>query len=303
MIFIYLSITVIAIFAFNIYTQKFYNPYKLILYYGKKGCGKSTVAQKLIWQHYRKGWNIYVNNGDSDFRLATQIDASKLWEVEFKPHSLLVIDEVNLLWDNRQFKSFPKELLAWFRLQRHHKVKCILFSQTADADKKIRDLTDRVYLVKRWFQVLICCVPYEKDIVYREPKKEFDASGFMDVFEKRSFGPIGCTFCWLPKWVKFHDSFKKIGGDNDDANDGDNNIRNGWYRVGIVDQLAGNKKRRSNAQKARKGKLHKQHQSDRAKITPQQSTVQPDPRRSSRYDLPVNRKSAQNTGAVNRQKK
>ena len=117
-----------------------------------------------------------------------------------------------------QFKTFPKELAAWFRLQRHYKVKVILFSQTADADKKIRDLTDRVYLCKRHAQVLICCVPYEKEIVYLEPKKEGDVSGFIDRYEKRSFGPFGCMFCWLPKWVKTHDSFKDLslqGGEKD----------------------------------------------------------------------------------------
>lgn len=209
------------IVCFRLYTNKFYNPYTLTLIYGKKGCGKSTIAQKLIYKHYKRGWHIYYNEGDSRFRAGTAVDASKLWTYEYKPHSLIIIDEVNLLWDNRQFKTFPKELAAWFRLQRHYKVKVILFSQTADADKKIRDLTDRVYLCKRHWQVLICCVPYEKEIVYLEPKKEGDVSGFIDRYEKRSFGPFGCMFCWLPKWVKTHDSFKDIslqGGEKDDSN-------------------------------------------------------------------------------------
>ena len=207
---------VIFFVCFKIYTLKYYNPYTLTLIYGKKGCGKSTVAQKYIYQHYKRGWHIYYNQGDSNFRYGTAIDASHLWQVDFKPHSLLIVDEVNLLWDNREFKSFPKELGAWFRLQRHYKVKVILFSQTADADKKIRDLTDRVYLCKRIMQVLICCVPYEKEIIYLEPKKQGDLSGFVDHYKKLSFGPFGCYLCWLPKWVKYHDSFKNVlnKGDN-----------------------------------------------------------------------------------------
>lgn len=216
-----LPVLMAAIIAFRLYTNKFYNPYTLTLIYGKKGCGKSTIAQKLIYKHYKRGWHIYYNEGDSRFTAGTAVDASKLWTYQYKPHSLIIIDEVNLLWDNRQFKTFPKELAAWFRLQRHYKVKVILFSQTADADKKIRDLTDRVYLCKRHAQVLICCVPYEKEIVYLEPKKEGDVSGFIDRYEKRSFGPFGCMFCWLPKWIKTHDSFKDInlnGGEKDDSN-------------------------------------------------------------------------------------
>lgn len=207
---IYFIIFIVLFTSFKIYTTKFYNPYTLTLIYGKKGCGKSTLCQKIIYKHYKRGWNIYYNQGDSRFTAGEAIDASKLWEVDFKPHSLLIIDEVNLLWDNRQFKSFPKELNEWFRLQRHKKVKCVLFSQTADADKKIRDLTDRVYLCKRYFEVIICCTPYVKEIIYREPKFDGDLSGFMDHYRKLSLGPIGCMFCWLPRWVKVHDSFADL---------------------------------------------------------------------------------------------
>lgn len=206
----FLFIILLLFIVLKIYSRKFYNPYTLTLIYGKKGCGKSTVAQKYIYQHFKRGWHIYYNEGDSRFTHGQAIDASHLWEVDFKPHSLLVIDEVNLLWDNRQFKTFPKQLGEWFRLQRHYKVKVILFSQTADADKKIRDLTDRVYLCKRFMDVLIYNVPYEKEIIYREPKFDGDVSGFVDHYRKLSLGPIGCNFCWLPRWVKFHDSFQQI---------------------------------------------------------------------------------------------
>ena len=237
--------------AFKIWTRKYYNPYKLILIYGKKGCGKSTIAQKILYQHMKKGWKCYCNIGDSRMKGVTQVDAAHLWEREYREHSLIVIDEVNLLWDNRQFKTFPKDLAAWFRLQRHHKVKVVLFSQTADADKKIRDLTDRVYLCRRWFDVLIVCTPYEKEIVYREHKQEVMQSGFMDVYEKKNFGPLGCLFCWLPFWVKTHDSFQKVA---------------------VTDE----------EREAKLDEMHKKVQDKKQKKRPQQPAAQPDPRRSSR---------------------
>ena len=262
-----------GIVAFKIYTNKFYNPYTLTLIYGKKGCGKSTIAQKLIYRHYKRGWHIYYNDGDSRFRAGTPIDASKLWTYEYKPHSLIIIDEVNLLWDNRQFKTFPKELAAWFRLQRHYKVKVILFSQTADADKKIRDLTDRVYLCKRHMQVLICCVPYEKEIVYLEPKKEGDVSGFIDKYEKRSFGPIGCLWCWLPKWVKTHDSFQdvQLDGKGNGSSAGSQNLQaqNAQKKGGEVDVKRNRNSdygRRSDAD--RRSNDHRQTSGDRREVRP-----------------------------------
>ena len=64
--------------------------------------------------------------------------------VSVKPHSVIFCDEINLLWDNRDFKSFPKDMQKYFRLQRHYKHIFIGFSQTYDCDKKIRDLADEL---------------------------------------------------------------------------------------------------------------------------------------------------------------
>ena len=197
----------ISFTVFLIWSNKFYNPYKLYLFMGKKGIGKSTVLQMVAYEHYKKHWNVYCNIGDSVFLGAEQIDCTRLWEQDIKPHSIVLIDEVNLLWDNRQFKSFPQELNAWFRKQRHKKIKVYMFSQTADVDKKIRDLTDRIYLVRKYFNVWIWCYPYEKDIIPPDPKRMERSNEFMDSYIKKNIGPFGCVICWLPKWVKTHDSF------------------------------------------------------------------------------------------------
>lgn len=193
--------------VFIIWSNKYYNPYKLYLFMGKKGIGKSTVLQMVAYEHFKKKWNVYCNIGDSTFLGAEQIDCSRLWEQELKPHSIILIDEVNILWDNRQFKTFPQELNLWFRKQRHKKVKVYMFSQTADVDKKIRDLTDRIYLVRKYFNVWIWCYPYEKDIDPPDPKRAQNPNEFVDTFHKKNIGPFGCVICWLPKWVKTHDSF------------------------------------------------------------------------------------------------
>lgn len=211
-----IGIISVIFICFKLYTDRFYNPYKLILFMGKKGVGKSTILQKLAWKHYKRKWHIYCNYGDSNFKMATQIDCSKLWEQEIKPHSVILIDEVNLLWDNRDFKKFPQELNRWFRAQRHNKIKVILFSQTSDVDKKIRDLTDRIYLVRRYFEVLIMCFPFEKDIDPPNPKRMQNANEFVDTYHKKNFGPVGIMYCWLPKWVKMHDSFKEIAITDED---------------------------------------------------------------------------------------
>lgn len=205
-----ITFLIILLILFRLYTNKFFNPYKLILYMGKKGVGKSTILQKQALKHYKNGWKVYCNIGDTTFQKAKQIDVTKLWEQDIEPHSVLLIDEVNLLWDNREFKKFPQELNRWFRAQRHFKVKVIMFSQTSDVDKKIRDLTDRIYLVRRYFEVLIIAYPFEKDIDPPDPKRMQNGNDFIDTYHKKNIGPFFCQYTWLPKWVKVHDSYKEI---------------------------------------------------------------------------------------------
>lgn len=46
-------------FIFLLLTNKYTNPYKLIMIFGKKGSGKSTTLTKYAIQHVRKGWTVY----------------------------------------------------------------------------------------------------------------------------------------------------------------------------------------------------------------------------------------------------
>lgn len=132
--------------------------------------------------------------------------------VSVKPHSVIFCDEINLLWDNRDFKSFPKDLQRYFRLQRHYKHIFIGFSQTYDCDKKIRDLADELIIVNRVARVWIRCKSYIKKVVVVSPEGENnrETAIMTDDFIPRGFlSDVFSPFnAWLPYWVKKHDSFK-----------------------------------------------------------------------------------------------
>lgn len=132
--------------------------------------------------------------------------------VSVKPHSVIFCDEINLLWDNRDFKSFPKDMQHYFRLQRHYKHIFIGFSQTYDCDKKIRDLADELIIVRRIARVWIRTKSYIKKVVVISPEDENnrETATMTDDFIPRGliydlFSPFKA---WLPYWVKKHDSFK-----------------------------------------------------------------------------------------------
>lgn len=100
-------------------TNKYCSPYTLDVYFGKKGCGKSTTLQKLAYKYYKKGWNCFCDRNDSFQSFVKQLDASKLYIYKLPPNSVVFIGEANLHWDNRDFSSFPKPFQKYLRLQRH----------------------------------------------------------------------------------------------------------------------------------------------------------------------------------------
>ena len=126
------------------------------------------------------------------------------------PGTCLFINEVNLLWNNREFKSFPKQLLEFFRLQRHYKIKIYMFSQTFDYDKKLRDLADTLYIIKRKFRIWSYCRCYYKTVVIVRPKESGQTATMCDdycpAFRMPFFGSGIITY--IPHWVKLFDSYK-----------------------------------------------------------------------------------------------
>lgn len=188
-------------------TRQYLNPYKLIMVFGKKGCGKSTTIAKLSLRYRKKGWTVYSTE---DTPGTYKIDPSQIGYVQLQPHSVLFVDEVGMIWDNRQFKNFRPEVRDFFKLQRHYKVKVYLFSQTFDIDKKIRDLTDEMYLLHNVFRVFSYGKRISKNIVLN--KSTADSPSKIDedlVFDNILWFWAGSrTITFIPKYAKMFDSYK-----------------------------------------------------------------------------------------------
>lgn len=134
------------------------------------------------------------------------INCRKLYAYQFPVNSVILIDEINLLWDNRDFKNFPKELQKMLRLQRHRKIKIIMFSQTYDCDLKIRNLADHLYLCNKFARVFTICTAYVKRPVVLTSEQTTTEARMSDDFQKLPFWYNRVTF--IPKWIKNYDSFK-----------------------------------------------------------------------------------------------
>lgn len=207
--FLIFFVLLIFCLVFHRLTRSFLNPYKLVFVFGKKGSGKSTLIQKLSNQYYKRGWTVYSTEESLNPHILP-VNPRQLYNINFPEHSCIFIDEVSLIWDNRDFKSMDKKIIEWFRYQRHHKCRVFLFSQSFDIDKKLRDLTDEMYLVEKFFRVFVRAKRILRKPVVVHPSADAPARIDEDLIVD---GPLmmffgGRIYAFIPYWAKRYDSFK-----------------------------------------------------------------------------------------------
>lgn len=197
------------------YGVKFRNPYKLYFIFGKKGSGKSTTMTKLAYDYGNKGYQVFCT--DDSIGNTFTFDPKYFGNHQFPERSVVLIDEVSLIWSNRDFKSFGKDIEKQFRFQRKDRLIIYLFSQTFDVDKKIRDLADAMYLAEKKLN----CIVWLKKIAKNPTITEADSRGESRVTENLQFEPLiffwlgSRKMVWLPKWVNRFDSFSTFGWERD----------------------------------------------------------------------------------------
>lgn len=206
---IFVELLALAIFLFITFHVIVYrNPYKLYMVFGKKGSGKTTLMTKLAIQYQKKGWDVYC---DRYLPGCYQFDTKDFGKIQFPENSLILIDEVGLVWDNRNFKNFPEEVKTYFKYQRQYRNVVYLFSQAFDIDKKIRDLTDHLYVVTNVFNCFSIARRVTKRLVVVHADKS--AQGESKIVDDYNIDSLlfiffgSCLITYIPKWAKYFKSF------------------------------------------------------------------------------------------------
>lgn len=195
---------ILIILIIGLITKKWRNPWKLYLVFGKKGSGKSTYLVKLAVKYLKKGFLVYTNMEDMMVPGVRLIDINQLGEFVPESNSLLLVDEVGMIWDNRNFKNFKPEVRDFFKLQRHYKVLVYLASQTFDIDKKLRDLTDGMILNINVLNVFTIGKTISRKITLTESTSEAESR----IAENLKFRPFwSWKYTYIPKWSKYFQSF------------------------------------------------------------------------------------------------
>lgn len=203
MLYVLLAVFVGLPLLFDFATRKYLNPYKLYLVFGKKGSGKSTYLVKLAKKHIKRGWLVYTNMDELFMPGVRHFDVQHLGDFVPEAHSLLLLDEVGMIWDNRDYKTFKPCVRDFFKLQRHYHVKVYMASQTFDVDKKLRDLCDGMYLHSNMARVFTLGKRITRKVVITESTSEAESR----ISEDLKICPFWeWTLTYIPRWAKFFDS-------------------------------------------------------------------------------------------------
>lgn len=193
-----------AYIYFYIVSLKYRNPYKLIMLFGKKGSGKNTLLTKLSIKYNKLGYHVF---SDSEIYNTFKLDTNWIGKYDFPENSVLMIEEAGIVWDNRNFKTFSAEVRNFFKLQRHKKVIVYLASQSFDVDKKLRDLTDEMYLLVNYMGIFSVAKRINKHIAIHNSSDNNDGESFLTETYAFDF-PWRWKFTYIPRWIRFFNSFE-----------------------------------------------------------------------------------------------
>ena len=113
--------------------------------FGLPRSGKTTYLCKIANKCIRKNIPVYTN---FECKGAFVLDFDTLGKVNYHD-CVLLIDEISLLCDSRDWKSFNKDLVYFFTHHGHYKVDIYYCSQwLTDCDIKIRRLTQELYYIE-----------------------------------------------------------------------------------------------------------------------------------------------------------
>lgn len=180
--------------------------------FGLPGAGKTTYATMLAQRELKR-----IKKGKSKYKsVYTSFYCVGCYRLKYDDlgrylfdDALIIIDEITLFADSRDFKSFSAEKKEFFLLHRHYGCDIIYLTQMYDnVDKKIRDITYDLWHLKK------CGIFSRAKRIFRtldinEQTKEIVSGYEFPSLFQRLMPFSHCTkWCFRPLYYKYFDSFE-----------------------------------------------------------------------------------------------
>lgn len=180
-------------------------------YFGVPGVGKSTILVKEYRKNKKKYDHIYTIN--LQIKGVEMITKEDLEKYKFK-NTLILWDEITMDADNREFKTFSKDLRDFFILHRHLGCDLVYATQNFEnVDKKVRDLTSELWYMNK------SVVPFLRS--FTTAKRIYRKININEFTSELSLGYRFCNFiesifvsnfvlCFRPKFYKYFDTHDEL---------------------------------------------------------------------------------------------
>lgn len=171
---------------------------------GKKRSGKTTFLASTSIYYYLRNRPVYST---CPLPCAKLISKDDIGIIHFPPYSIILIDEIGLLFNNRNFKTFPEHVTTYFKMQGHYKHLVIVASQAFDFDKKIRDLVDMVGLIDK-FRFSLTRIRWAVRVLEFDKNVDDEHTGIIESFKPQFLIGGGWHLLYRPIYYPFFDSFE-----------------------------------------------------------------------------------------------
>lgn len=164
------------------------------MYFGLPGSGKTTFAAYLTKRYSKHKIDVYSNY---PIKGALRLDTNQIGRIDYSD-CLMIIDEASIDYNNRNYKSMPKQAIAWFKMHRHYSTEIAILSQAwNDVDITLRRLCQRYYVIKKSaIPFFISLVRINRSFDINEQSKEpcdaysFDSPIIRIFTTRRIFTPV-----------------------------------------------------------------------------------------------------------------
>lgn len=184
--------------------------------FGLPGSGKSTFLAMLAKKYQSRGYDVFINR---EFPIdgCYLYDWSDIGRYDIS-RALILIDEVSLYADNRDFKKFTAQLKEFFALHRHYKTDIIWCTQQYDGvDRKIRELTRELFYIRPTLFGMSYVVQLER-VMYVPTRRDLSKNSSADISVKwvrpgllrLLLSPVNRSMriCFRRRYYKYFDTFQ-----------------------------------------------------------------------------------------------